>query len=132
MEKRYLEMYKEAAQINTCVFVNGICQNGECCCTECLSLKANGSCAIKSLLCKLWICPEVRRTMDTKTIGRLQELWNEAESKKYLVFRGTPETATDELTLVQSPGGRFTMIPVGSQAGPINQRSFKGVRDGKD
>lgn len=123
--KDYKRLYERAAKLATCEFPDGVCMNGESCCTECGYLQPSGRCEIMSLLCKLWICDVKREALPQKTIDELQEIWDEAKTKGYLVFRGTPFTSTEERTVIKTPDGRFQTVRVGSGAGPIEQRSFK-------
>ena len=124
----YKRLYEEAAKLSTCEFIDVVCMNGECCCTQCGYLKEDGDCSIMSLLCKIWICDTKHDSLDKVNIDRLQALWYEAHKKGYLVFRGTPFTATTEETMISSPSMRLDKVHVGSGAGPKEQRCFQKRR----
>jgi hypothetical protein len=113
-EAKYNELCDKAdallAQYNPCEIKDGKCKRGYFCCDGCIHL-VNNSCSIRSLLCKVWICDVVSKTVDKQLIDDLRLIYNEGLVNNMIIFRGDLNSIADLKAQVQMPWGPVYSIP---------------------
>jgi len=99
LEREYDQLYEEADELlkkyDPCDVVNGECAayrakfyTTNFCCDGCRHLSSKG-CRVKSLACKLWLCPIAQNNLPRDIIDKFVALRRKSVLSHIAVFRGS-------------------------------------------